>query len=71
MVGIKTSINKFQCTGSIADEERPGRPRVPPNTMQSVQDAINHTNIFCRPKDLLESMVFFKLLREDLPVTSC
>ena len=36
---IKNLVNKFQ-SGSVADEERPGRPAVPPDTVQNLQDAI-------------------------------
>ena len=37
-LAIKNLVNKFQRTCSVADE-RPGRPAVPPDTVQNVQDA--------------------------------
>ena len=42
-LAIKNLVNKFQHTDSAADEEHPGRPAVPPDTMQNVQDAITHS----------------------------
>ena len=33
---IKNLVNKFQRTGSVADEERPGRPAAPPDTVRSL-----------------------------------
>ena len=42
-LGIKNLVNKFQRTGSVADEERPGRPAVPIGTVQNVQDAITRS----------------------------
>lgn len=42
-LAIKTLVNKFQRTGSVADEERPGRPAITPDTVQSVQDAITRS----------------------------
>ena len=53
-LAIKNLVNKFQPTGSVADEERPGRPAVPPDTVQNVQDAIT----LRQPGDLVESWVF-------------
>ena len=40
---IKNLVNKFQRTGSVADEERPGRPAVSPDTVQNVQNAITRS----------------------------
>ena len=42
-LAIKNLANKFQHTGSVADEERPGRPAVPPDTVQNVQNAITRS----------------------------
>ena len=39
-LAMKNLVNKFQRTGSVADEERPGRLAVPPDTVQNVQSAI-------------------------------
>ena len=38
-LAIKNLVNKFQHTGSVADEEHPGRPAVPPDTVQNVGEA--------------------------------
>ena len=43
-LAIKNLVNKFQRTGSVADEERPGRPAVPPDTVRNVQDAITRSS---------------------------
>ena len=56
-LAIKNLVNKFQRTCSVADEERPGRPAVPPDTVQNVQDAIT----LHQPGDLVESWVFTRL----------
>ena len=42
-LAIKNLVNKFQRTGSVADEERPGRPALPQHTVQNVQNAITHS----------------------------
>ena len=42
-LAIKNLVNKFQRTGSVADEERPGRPALPQHTVQNVQDAITRS----------------------------
>ena len=42
-LAIKILVNKFQRTGSVAVEERPGRPAVPPDTVQNVQAAITRS----------------------------
>ena len=42
-LAIKNLVNTFQRTGSVSDEERPGRPAVPPDTVQNVQDAITRS----------------------------
>ena len=39
-LAIKNLVNRFQRTGSVADEERPGRPDVPPDTVQNVHYTI-------------------------------
>ena len=36
-LAINNLFTKFQRTGSVANEERPGRPAVPPYTVQNVQ----------------------------------
>ena len=42
-LAIKTLVNKFKRTGSVHDEERPGRPAVTEETVQSIQDAITRS----------------------------
>ncbi|PSN48236.1 hypothetical protein C0J52_03592 [Blattella germanica] len=42
-LAIKNLVNKFQRTGSVADEERPGRPALPQHTVQNVQNAITRS----------------------------
>ncbi|XP_049959583.1 uncharacterized protein LOC126477561 [Schistocerca serialis cubense] len=42
-LAIETVVNKFQRTGSVADEEHPSRLAIMPDTVQSVQDAITRS----------------------------
>ena len=67
-LALKNLVNKFQPTGSVADEERPGRPAVPPDTVQNVQDAITRSPLY-QPGDL-ESWVFLKPLCGELSATN-
>ena len=40
---IKDLVNKFKRTGSVLDEQRPGRPSSSQATVQSVNDAITRS----------------------------
>ncbi|XP_047120648.1 uncharacterized protein LOC124803678 [Schistocerca piceifrons] len=42
-LAMKTLVNKFQRTGSVADDKGPGRPVIMPDTVQSAQDVITRS----------------------------